>query len=219
MCLVCCFVNSVFTALPTPFYRGEIDFDSFESLLNVQVVGGVDGVVISGSTGEGHNLSKDEWIKLVDFGAKKINHKIKVIAGVGFNSTKSAVEYAQVAEQLGGDEILLTVPYYNKPQQDGIYTHFAEVCKSVKTKIIIYNVPSRTVTDIQNDTIVRLVKDFDNIVALKDATGKLERVTDLKAKISKIWKATILQRTNSFQMLSGEDATQIGFNAMGGEGV
>ena len=250
-------MNLLFTALPTPFWKNKIDFNSLEKLFLRQKESNVDGVVLSGSTGEGHNLSSAEWIDLIKFGVKQKEKKNKfdIIAGVGFNSTNNAVEYAKKAEQIGVDYILVTVPYYNKPQQEGIYQHFASICNAVKTKIIMYNVPSRTVTDMQNETIVRLIKDFSNIVALKDATGKLERVADLKNRLSKELQFqkesqnkekddkkriknskktkkkndynfdTILtkEKNNSnifnFKILSGEDITQIGFNAMGGNGV
>ena len=215
-------MERLFSALPTPFLGAncnEIDYKSLEKLIDFQVKNDVEGLVFSGSTGEGHTLTKSEWHGLIAFGVKKVreynkkyNKTTKIVAGVGFNCTLTAVEYAKIAEELAADYILATVPYYNKPQQDGIYTHFAKIAGAVKTPIILYNVPGRTVTDMQNDTIVRLAKDFKNVVALKDATGKLERVAELKK---------LLDDANcvNFVMLSGEDATQIGFNAMGGQGV
>ena len=215
-------MERLFSALPTPFLGencDEIDYKSLEKLIDFQVKNDVEGLVFSGSTGEGHTLTKSEWQELIAFGVKnvqeynqKYNKKAKSVAGVGFNCTLTAVEYAKMAEKLGVDYILATVPYYNKPQQDGIYTHFAKIAGAVKTQIILYNVPGRTVTDMQNDTIVRLAKNFKNIVALKDATGKLERVAELKKLLDDA-------DCSDFVMLSGEDATQIGFNAMGGQGV
>lgn len=215
-------MERLFSALPTPFLGEnciEIDYKSLEKLIDFQVKNDVEGLVFSGSTGEGHTLTKNEWCELITFGIKKVreyNKKYsktaKVVAGVGFNCTKTAVEYAKMAEKLSADYILATVPYYNKPQQDGIYTHFAKIASAVKTPIILYNVPGRTVTDMQNDTIVRLAKDFKNVVSLKDATGKLERVAELKKLLDDA-------NCGNFAMLSGEDATQIGFNAMGGRGV
>ena len=206
-------MESLFSALPTPFIDDDIDYKSLEKLIDYQVDGGVEGLVFSASTGEGHSFIKDEWVKLIKFAVKYTNNRAKVVAGVGFNITKPAVEYAKLAEEIGVDYILATTPYYNKPQQDGIYQHFSAIANSAKkTKIILYNVPSRTATDMSNDTIVRLAKDFDNIVALKDATGKLERVVDLKLKLAN-------EGVKNFKLLSGEDAIQIGFNAMGGAGV
>ena len=205
-------MERLFSALPTPFLNGEIDFNSLEKLIEFQIKNGVEGIVLSGSTGEGHSLTKQEWIELMKFGIKIANKKCAVVAGIGFNITAPAIEYAKMAEDIGVDYILATVPYYNKPQQDGIYKHFEAICNNAKnTKIILYNVPGRTVTDMSNDTIVKLVNDFSNIVALKDATGKLDRVADLKFKLSSV--------RNDFILLSGEDITQIGFNAMGGNGV
>ena len=204
-------MERLFTALPTPFLKGEMDFKSLNNLIINQIKNEVDGIILSGSTGEGHSLSKYEWIKLMEYGLQ-FQDKITVVAGVGFNITSTAVEYAKIAEEIGVKYILATTPYYNKPQQEGIYLHFKSICNAVKdTKIILYNVPGRTVTDLQNETITKLVADFQQIIALKDATGNLERVCDLKYKLQKI-------RPN-FTMLSGEDATQIGFNAMGGNGV
>ena len=205
-------MERLFSALPTPFIDGKIDYESLQKLIDFQIENNIDGLVLSGSTGEGHSLSKEEWNDLITFGKKIANNKCKIVAGVGFNITANAIEYAKMAEDIGVDYILATVPYYNKPQQEGIYQHFKAICENARnTKIILYNVPGRTVTDMSNDTIIRLVKDFDNIVALKDATGKLERVVDLKMKLENI--------SPDFVMLSGEDATQIGFNAMGGNGV
>ena len=204
-------MERLFTAIPTPFLNGNIDYQSLENLIVNQIKNKVDGIVLSGSTGEGHALSKDEWISLMQFGIK-FQDKISIVAGVGFNITTNAVEYAKLAEKIGVKYILATTPYYNKPQQEGLYQHFKAICDVVKnTKIILYNVPGRTVTDLKNETIVRLVQDLPQIVALKDATGKLERVCELKAKLQDI--------RPDFIMLSGEDATQIGFNAMGGNGV
>ena len=212
-------MERTFSALPTPFLNGKIDFQSLEKLIDFQVKNNIDGLVFSGSTGEGHNLSRDEWEGLIAFGVKTVdtknkqyNKKAVVVAGCGFNSTILAVDYAKKANELNVDYILATVPHYNKPQQDGIYQHFAEICKAVDTRIILYNVPSRTATDMKNETIIRLVKDFKNIVALKDATGVLTRVSDMKYKLNKIDR-------DDFVLLSGEDETQIGFNAMGGNGV
>ena len=206
-------MNYTISALPTPFEENRIDFTSLENLFNYQIQNGINGIVLSGSTGEGHTLSKEEWYSLISFGIEKLRGKTEVIAGVGFNYTERAVKYAKMAEQIGVDSILTTVPYYNKPQQDGIYQHFAMIAEGAKkTNIILYNVPSRTATDIANETIVRLAKNYKNIIGLKDATGKLERVAELKA---------LLEENNviNFRLLSGEDATQIGFNAMGGNGV
>ena len=205
-----CYMEKLFSAFPTPFLDGKIDYKSLEKLFAQQINNGVEGAVLSGSTGEGHGLSKEEWYELIQFGMK-FKNKIKIVAGVGFNITANAIEYAKMAEQIGVDYILATTPYYNKPQQNGLYLHFKSICDAVKTKIILYNVPGRTATDLQNDTIVSLARDFLQIVALKDATGKLDRVCDLKAKLSPV--------RSDFTMLSGEDATQIGFNAMGGSGV
>lgn len=204
-------MERLFTAVPTPFINNKIDYNSLKKLILNQIKYKIDGIVLSGSTGEGHSLSKQEWYELMEFG-NSFKDKISIVAGIGFNITSTAVEYTKMAEKIGVKYILVTTPYYNKPQQTGLYKHFQEICKVVKkTKIILYNVPGRTVTDLNNDTIVKLVKNFSQIVALKDATGNLERVSELRNNLSNI--------RDNFTMLSGEDATQIGFNAMGGNGV
>ena len=204
-------MNYLFSALPTPFLDDKIDFISLERLFLQQIQAGVYGVVLSGSTGEGHSLTKEEWRSLMEFGVK-FKDKIKIVAGVGFNITKNAVEYAKLADELGTDYILATTPYYNKPQQRGIFNHFFQISSVVKkAQIILYNVPGRTATDMADETIVKLAEKCKNIVALKDATGKLERVGNVMNLIKDV--------RDDFALLSGEDATQIGFNAMGGRGV
>ncbi len=205
-------MEKLFTALPTPFLNNKIDYDSVKKLVNFQIRHGVEAIVLAGSTGEIHSLSLEEWTKLIEFCVNNFQNKISIVAGVSSNITNEAVKYAKLAEKIGVKYILATTPYYNKPQQSGLYKHFKEICKAVKkTKIILYNVPGRTVTDLKNETIAKLVTDFSQIVALKDATGDLERVCDLKNRLKNI--------RDNFVMLSGEDATQIGFNAMGGNGV
>ena len=213
-------MEKVFSAIPTPFLDSQVDFPSLENVIEYNVKNGVEGLVFAGSTGEWSSLSQDEWKQLIDFGIKtthkmneKYNKKAVAITGCGFNYTKLAVEYAKLSEGLGVGYILATTPSYNKPQQEGIYQHFSEICNNVKTKIILYNVPSRTGTDMKNDTIIRLAKNFNQIVGLKDASGDLKRVVDLYDKLQTI------DRQNDFKLLSGDDETQIGFNAMGGSGV
>lgn len=210
------------TAVPTPFYNNKIDFQSFEKLLDFQYKNNVEAVVVAGSTGEGMNLSNLEWYELIEFAVKYKNNKknFKIIAGCGSNSTFNAVNLSKEAEKLGVDAILSVVPYYNKPQQNGIYTHFKEIANSIKIPIILYNVPGRTVANIANDTIVKLTA-IDNIIGIKDATGDLSRVADLRNLLNKeyIRSNKIIAKYNNFNIWSGEDITQIGFNAMGGTGV
>ena len=212
-------MERVFSAIPTPFLNDEIDFQSLENVIEYNIKNGIEGLVFAGSTGEWSSLSQDEWRKLIDFGVKttnkinqKYNTKAVAITGCGFNYTRLAVEYAKLSEELGVNYILATTPSYNKPQQDGIYQHFSEICNAVRTKIILYNVPSRTGTDMKNETIIKLAKNFNQIVALKDASGDLKRVVDLHSKLISI-------NRDDFTLLSGDDETQIGFNAMGGNGV
>ena len=212
-------MKRIFSAIPTPFLDDKIDFKSLENIIEFNIKNGVEGLVFAGSTGEWSSLSQDEWKQLIEFGVKttnnvneKYNKNSVVVCGCGFNYTKLAIEYAKLSENLGVDYILATTPYYNKPQQDGIYQHFGEICNAVKTKIILYNVPSRTGTDMKNDTIVKLANTFSQIVALKDASGDLKRVVNLHQEL------TLIKRDN-FALLSGDDETQIGFNAMGGSGV
>ncbi|MBW8733006.1 MAG: 4-hydroxy-tetrahydrodipicolinate synthase [Asticcacaulis sp.] len=199
--------RGVITALVTPFRNGEIDFPAFERLIERQVAAGIHGVVPVGTTGETSTLSVEEHKDVVRFCVEKVAGRMKVIAGAGSNNTAEAVELAHHAKTVGADAVLVVAPYYNKPSQEGLYQHFKAINDSVQIPVMLYNVPGRTVVDLSNDTIVRLSK-LPNIVGIKDATGDLDRMSQLRIAVEK-----------PFAFISGDDPTFLGYMAHGGHGV
>jgi 4-hydroxy-tetrahydrodipicolinate synthase len=195
------------TAIITPFVKGDIDLKSFKSLLEYQIANGTKNIFVCGTTGEASTLTNNEQKELIKTTVDVCHGKINVIAGASSSGTASSIELAQMSKELGVDGVLIAVPPYNKPMQNGIYQHYKAIAENVKIPIVLYNVPGRTSRDMDNDTIAKLSK-LDYIVALKDASGDLTRVADLRARVSK-----------DFTLLSGEDATAVGFNAMGGKGI
>jgi len=199
--------RGVITAMVTPFRNGEVDFAAFERLIEYQIKGGVHGVVPVGTTGETSTLSVEEHKEVVRFCVEKVAGRVKVIAGAGSNNTSEAVELSAYAKTVGADAVLVVAPYYNKPSQEGLYQHFKAINDSVEIPVMLYNVPGRTVVDLSNDTIVRLSK-LPNIVGIKDATGDLERMSQLRIAVDK-----------PFAFISGDDPTFLGYMAHGGFGV
>ncbi|MFN3548901.1 MAG: 4-hydroxy-tetrahydrodipicolinate synthase [Mesorhizobium sp.] len=198
-----------FTALVTPFQRdGGFDEKAFKALVEWQISEGSDGVVPVGTTGESPTLSHDEHRQVVKACIDVAKGKVPVIAGAGSNNTVEAVELATFAQQAGADAVLVVTPYYNKPTQRGLYEHFAAVARATTLPIIIYNIPPRSVIDMTPETMGRLAHDFSNIVGVKDATGKIERVSEQRITCGP-----------DFIQLSGEDASALGFNAHGGVGA
>ncbi len=195
-------------ALVTPFRDdGSFDEKAFESFVEWQIAEGSNGLVPVGTTGESPTLSHDEHRRVVEVCVSVAGGRVPVIAGAGSNNTVEAVELARHAEAVGADGVLVVTPYYNKPNQRGLYEHFAAIARSTTLPIIIYNIPPRSVIDMTPETMGRLARDFSNIVGVKDATGKIERVSEQRASCGK-----------DFIQLSGEDATALGFNAHGGVG-
>ena len=195
-------------ALVTPFTNdGAVDEKAFEALVDWQIAQGSDGLVPVGTTGESPTLSHDEHRRVVEICVKVAAGRVPVIAGAGSNNTAEAVELVKFAENIGADGALVVTPYYNKPTQRGLYAHFAAVAQATALPIIIYNIPPRSVIDMTPETMGRLAKDFANIAGVKDATGKIERVTEQRLACGK-----------DFIQLSGEDATALGFNVHGGVG-
>ncbi len=205
--------QGICTAISTPFSNGKIDYKSLENLINFQLTNDIDAICPCGTTGEIATLSDEEYTQVVSSVVKNVNGKAFVLAGVGGNNTAKVIENCKKAEDLGVNGILAVAPYYNKPSQDGLYAHFEAVARSTKLPIMLYNVPARTVTDISDETIVKLAK-IDNIVALKDATGLLERTALLRAKL--INAGISLEK---FKIYSGDDVTALGFIAMGAVGL
>ena len=198
-----------FTALVTPFTTdGGLDEKAFRDLVEWQIAEGTRGLVPVGTTGESPTLSHDEHRQVVEVCVEVSKGRVPVVAGAGSNNTQEAVGLVQHAEKVGADAVLVVTPYYNKPTQRGLYEHFATIAKATNLPIIIYNIPPRSVIDMAPETMGRLAHDFKNIVGVKDATGKVERVSEQRITCG-----------NDFIQLSGEDASALGFNAHGGVGA
>ncbi len=197
------------TALVTPFLPdGSVNEKAFRALIDWQISEGTTGLVPVGTTGESPTLSHDEHKQVVEICVEAAAGRVPVMAGAGSNNTAEAVELCRHAEKAGADGALVVTPYYNKPTQRGLYEHFATVAKATKLPIIIYNIPPRSIIDMTPETMGRLVGDFPNIRGVKDATGKVERVSEQRASCG-----------TDFIQLSGEDASALGFNAHGGVGA
>jgi 4-hydroxy-tetrahydrodipicolinate synthase len=194
------------TALVTPFKNGAVDGDCVMALAERQIAAGTHGLVPCGTTGENPTLSFDEHMQVVEWVISVAKGKIPVIAGSGSNDTAVAIRNTQRVEALGADAALIVAPYYNKPDQAGLYAHFKAIHDESRIPIILYNVPGRTVADIQPDTVGRLAE-LDRVVGIKDATGALDRVS---------WHRRLAGE--DFIQLSGDDPTALGFNATGGVG-
>ena len=197
-----------FTALVTPFRPdGSLDEKAFADLVEWQIGEGTQGLVPVGTTGESPTLSHAEHRRVVEICVETAKGRVPVIAGAGSNNTNEAIELAQYAEKVGADAVLVVTPYYNKPNQRGLYAHFAAVAKATKLPIFIYNIPPRSIIDMTPETMGKLAHDFRNIAGVKDATAKVDRVSDQRATCGA-----------DFIQLSGEDASALGFNAHGGSG-
>mgnify|MGYP000182661062 CR=1 FL=1 len=195
-------------AIVTPMHQdGSLDLNALRALIDLHVEQGTDGIVIVGTTGESPTVNFDEHCLLIKTAVEQSAGRIPVIAGTGANSTTEAIELTSAAKRLGVDACLLVAPYYNKPSQEGLYQHFRAVAEAVAIPQILYNVPGRTGCDIVNDTVLRLVQ-LPNIVGIKDATGNIERGTDL-----------LLRAPADFAVYSGDDATAMSLMLLGGRGV
>ena len=196
------------TALITPFAAdGSLDETAFRDFVDWQIREGTQGLVPVGTTGESPTLTHAEHKRAVEICVEVAAGRAPVMAGAGSNNTAEAVDLARFAESAGADGALVVTPYYNKPTQRGLYEHYAAVARAVSIPIFIYNIPPRSVIDMSVETMARLHADFPNIVGVKDATAKLDRVSDQRHSCG-----------HDFVQLSGEDATALGFNAQGGHG-
>jgi 4-hydroxy-tetrahydrodipicolinate synthase len=197
-----------FVAIVTPMHDdGTLDLDSLRSLIDFHVEQGSDGIVIVGTTGESPTVDFDEHCLLMRTTVEHTAGRIPVIAGTGANSTREAIVLTQQAKALGAHACLLVTPYYNKPTQEGLYQHYRAIAEAVDIPQILYNVPGRTGCDIANDTVLRLAA-LPNIVGIKDATGNMERATDL-----------VIRAPENFAIYSGDDATCLSLILLGGRGV
>lgn len=194
-------------ALATPFRNGMVDEDAFRAFVDWQIDQGSAALVPCGTTGEAATMPKDEHFRVVRLCVEQAAGRVPVIAGAGSNDTRVACENIRAAKDAGADAVLMVPPYYNRPGQEGIFRHFEAVVESCDLPIVLYNVPGRTVTDIEVATMARLANAFPSIVAVKDATGILSRVSAQRAACGP-----------DFCQLSGNDETAIGFMATGGKG-
>ena len=195
-------------ALVTPMNPdGSIDIGNFKNLLDFHIKNKTDGIVVLGTTGECPTIDFEEHTFLIKEAVAHINGKIPVIAGTGANSTKEAIFLTQSARDVGADACLLVTPYYNKPNQKGLYEHYRAINDAVDIPQILYNVPSRTGCDLENETVISLSK-LSNIIGIKDATGELDRINVLKDKIQ-----------NEFIFISGDDLSFLEYMERGGCGV
>ena len=204
-------IEGTYTALVTPF-RDEpgqpIDWSALDALVDAQVAGGVAGVVPCGTTGESPTLSHEEHAQVVERTVKRAAKRVQVIAGAGSNSTREAVDLAVHAERAGADAVMVVVPYYNKPTQEGLYRHFVEVASRVRLPVVVYNVPGRTVVDLAAETLARICETAANVVAVKEATGNVVRAQRLAAMLG-----------DRLVVLCGDDVLTLPMIACGARGV
>jgi len=197
------------TALVTPFKDGKVDEQAFQDFVQWQIEQGIHGLVPCGTTGESPTLTHDEHNRVIALCIEVAHGRTPIIAGAGSNATHEAISLAKHAEEAGADAILVATPYYNKPNQEGLYQHYKAINDSVDTPIILYNIPGRSVIDMQDATTARLAK-LANVVGIKDATGDLSRVTSLKKELG--------EDAENFCILSGDDETAVAFDTQGGVG-
>ena len=201
-------ITGSLVAIVTPMHEdGRLDLARFRQLIDWHVSEGTDGIVVVGTTGESPTVNFDEHKELIRIAVQHSRGRIPIIAGTGANSTAEAIELAESAKKHGATAQLSVVPYYNKPTQEGQYQHFRKIAESVDLPMVLYNVPARTVADLQNDTVLRLAQ-VPGIIGIKDATANLERGTDL-----------IRRAPRNFAIYSGEDATALPLILCGGHGV
>ena len=193
-------------ALVTPFRDGAVDEPAFRALVERQITGGVHGLVPVGTTGETATLSHDEHRRVVEICMEVAGGRVPVVAGAGSNSTEEAIGLVKHARSVGAQAALVVTPYYNRPSQEGLYRHYAAINDAVDLPVLIYNVPARTSVDISNETVARLAA-LPNIVGIKDATSDLSRPSVMR-----------LECGEDFVLLSGEDASALGYMAHGGHG-
>jgi 4-hydroxy-tetrahydrodipicolinate synthase len=200
--------RGTFTALVTPFRDGGIDVAGFKKLLESQIAAEISGVVAVGTTGESPTLSHDERREVIRLAVATAQKRCLVLAGTGSNDTQHAVADTKTAEKLGVDGALLVAPYYNKPSQEGLFRHFKAIADSTSLPILLYNIPGRCGVDIAPNTVTRLAKECSNIVSIKEASGSVERISELRSCLP-----------DSFTILSGDDSLTLPFMSVGAVGV
>jgi len=200
--------GKILTAMVTPFdANGEIDYIATGNLVNYLIANGTEGLVVAGTTGESPTLSNEEKIELFKFVVKVVDGRVPVIAGTGSNNTRASIQLTQQAENAGVDGVMLVVPYYNKPSQEGLFLHFKAIAESTTLPVMLYNVPGRTSVNMTPETVVRL-SNIKNIVAIKEASGSLDAMVEIVNKTPE-----------GFSLYSGDDALTIPALSVGAIGV
>lgn len=200
--------TGTYTALITPFRNGAVDVSAFQSLIERQIAGGVDGIVPVGTTGESPTLDTKEHIEVIRLAVEAAAGRCEVIAGTGANATSEAIELTRAAEQLGATATLQVCPYYNKPSQEGVYQHYRTIAEATALPVILYSVPGRSGIEISVDTTARLAADCPNIVAIKEAGGSVDRASQLVQALP-----------DTFDILCGDDPLTLPFIACGARGL
>ena len=196
-------------AIATPMKENlEVNYDKLDEMLEEQIAGGTDAIVICGTTGESATMTEEEHAATIRFAIERVNHRIPVIAGTGSNCTRTAIQLSKEAQEDGADGILLVTPYYNKATQNGLIAHYTAICNEVNIPAILYNVPSRTGCGLQPQTVATLVKDVENIVGIKEASGNISTV----AQIMHLCDGNV-------DLYSGNDDQVVPLLALGGKGV
>ncbi|MBM7552695.1 4-hydroxy-tetrahydrodipicolinate synthase [Thalassobacillus pellis] len=198
----------VLTAMVTPFdSRGSLDLEKTTKLIEYLIANGTDGLVITGTTGESPTLTRNEKRELWEHTVKVVNKRIPVIAGTGCNDTNSSVELTKEAEASGVDAVMLVTPYYNKPDQRGLFEHFKTIAAATNLPVMLYNIPGRSVVSLTKETVLALAE-IDNIVSIKDASGDMDTISKL-----------IEDSPDDFSVYSGEDSLTLPIRAIGGDGI
>lgn len=200
--------QGLYTAIITPFKNNEVDYEALKALVEAQIAAGVDGVVPVGTTGESPTLTHKEHMEVIRRTIEYVAGRCQVIAGTGSNSTVEAIEMTREAAAMGADGTLQVCPYYNKPNQEGLYQHFKAIAESTDLPVLLYSIPGRSVIEIAVDTVVRLAADCPTIVAIKEAGGSVERVNQLVHALP-----------DTFSVLSGDDGLTVPFISCGAVGL
>jgi 4-hydroxy-tetrahydrodipicolinate synthase len=201
-------ISGTYTALVTPFRDDAIDREAYRRLIDSQFAGGVTGIVPVGTTGESPTVSYDEHFELIRLAVEFAGGRGKVMAGTGSNSTAEAIEATRKAEELGADSVLVVAPYYNKPNQEGVFRHFQAIASATSLPVMLYSIPGRCAIEIAVETVARLAEACPNIRSIKEAGGNVERVHQLRASLP-----------DDFTILSGDDSLTLPFMASGAVGV
>lgn len=199
--------SGVITALITPFQNGSVDYPSLEKLIKNQIERGVQGFVVNGTTAESPTITQEERIKIFELVKNTVPKNFPLIMGTGSNSTAKTIEESIHAERLGADAVLVVVPYYNKPPQRGLLEHFTQVADKISIPVILYNVPGRTITSLELETIKKL-SEHPNIIGIKEASGNIEFAKQIRETCG-----------SDFLLLSGDDGSYDDFMQVGGDGV